>query len=574
MGNVTASKSISLLTRRKFGEVLLDMNLLTQEQIDSAILKSSAKRLRLGEFLMQENLLTPVDIAKALAAQYEIEYVDLNEIQIHPEAWKLLPEKIARGFTLLPVDLKDGVLTLTTNDPVQILKLENLKNQLPGSVLLKVSTKEQIEAALNRTYRDDHHSVDRIVRHLSSKKPTEKNAPPKLTAVQTSAKDSTPSVEALVNRFLERAILDRGSDIHIDPSEEKVRVRVRIDGILHELYAYPPDLHLSVISRIKVLSNLDISEKRHPQDGGFRYHHKDNPVDIRVSTLPTAFGEKMVLRLLDKNMMKGSLHGIGMSPEMEIEIQDLLERPHGMVFITGPTGSGKTTTLYSMLNQINNIEKNVITVEDPIEFKFDSINQVQVNEKAGLSFAGLLRNILRQDPDVVMIGEVRDQETADLAVRAALTGHLVLSTIHTNDAVSTPTRLMDMGIEPFLLASGLSAVLAQRLVRVLCTHCRKRTELTQKDIELLGNTTLQPGVPIYEPGGCDKCFQSGYLSRIALFELVRVDDFVKKTIIEKRPEHEVLRHLMDNGFVSMRQDGVIKVLKGITSVDEVLRATL
>jgi type II secretory ATPase GspE/PulE/Tfp pilus assembly ATPase PilB-like protein len=297
-------------------------------------------------------------------------------------------------------------------------------------------------------------------------------------------------------------------------------------------------------------------------------------VDIRVSTLPTAYGEKLVLRLLDKEKMKGTLSQIGMSPEIESEVQTLLQRPHGIIFITGPTGSGKTTTLYSMLNQINAIEKNIITVEDPIEFKFDVINQVQVNEKAGLSFAGLLRNILRQDPDIVMIGEVRDQETADLAIRAALTGHLVLSTIHTNDAVSTPTRLMDMGIEPFLLASGLSAVLAQRLVRMLCPHCRKKVPLSESDAKILGTKFLIAGTPVFEPVGCEKCLHSGYQNRIALFELMRVDDFVRRAFIERKPESEILEHILNHGFISMRQDGVFKIVAGITSIEEVLKATL
>jgi type IV pilus assembly protein PilB len=572
MGIPAESNSFSLTTHRKFGDVLLDLNLLTQEQIDSALERSNEKRMRLGDLLVAEGVLNEEQIARVLAVQYEIPFLNLEEITLDPDLSRHLPERIARTFTILPVGHENGRLTLTTHDPIQFLKLENLKKILPQEIEFKTSPRSQIDAAINRIYSDEH-SVDKIVKHLARKQSTKRTSPA-LASVVGTYKDAAPSIESLVNKFIGRALIDRASDIHIDPAEEKVRVRGRIDGVLHELYSYPPELHQSVASRIKVLSNLDISERRQPQDGGFHHSEGSRPVDIRVSTLPTTYGEKLVLRLLDKEKMKGTLSQMGMSPEIESEVQTLLQRPHGIIFITGPTGSGKTTTLYSMLHQINAIEKNIITVEDPIEFKFDVINQVQVNEKAGLTFAGLLRNILRQDPDVVMIGEVRDQETADLAIRAALTGHLVLSTIHTNDAVSTPTRLMDMGIEPFLLASGLSAVLAQRLVRVLCTHCRKKVPLSESDARMLGAKFLKAGTPVFEPTGCEKCLHSGYHNRIALFELMLVDDFVKRAFVERKTEGEILEHIRNQGFLSMRQDGVEKILAGTTSVEEVLKATL
>ena len=573
MGKPLETKATHLASHRKFGDVLLDMKLLTTEEIDAAVARGSIKKMRLGDLLISEGLITPIDLAKVLAAQYELEFLDLDTIALKAELSKIVPEKLARNFLLVPVEFKDGVITLATHDPIQLIKLENLKSRLPGQILLKVSPKSQIESALNRVYTTDQ-SVDKIVKHLA-KRQVEKKPPSNVIAGgMANFKDAAPSIESLVNKFIERAIIDRASDIHIDPAEEKVRVRIRIDGILHELYSFPLELQLSVASRIKVLAHLDISEKRHPQDGGFHHPHGPRPIDIRVSTLPTVHGEKIVLRLLDKNKMKGTLAQIGMGSEIVEEIQGLLHRPYGIMLITGPTGSGKTTTLYSMLNQINGIEKNIITVEDPVEYKFDVINQVQVNEKAGLSFADLLRNILRQDPDVVMIGEVRDQETADIAVRAALTGHLVLSTIHTNDAVSTPTRLIDMGIEPFLLTSALSAVLAQRLVRVLCNHCKKKVPLTEEDRRLLGTTALEAGTLVFEPSGCEKCLHSGYQNRIALFELMVVDEFVRRAIIERKPDDEIYKYLAQNGFVNMRQDGVCKIAAGITSVEEVLKATL
>jgi type IV pilus assembly protein PilB len=557
---------------KKLGEILVEMNLLSQEQVDLAVERGVSKRMRLGDLLVSEGVLSPADLAKALAAQYDLEFIDLDITPLSRDASKILPEKMARNFLLLPLESKNGQVVLVTYDPIILVRLDNLKTFIKDPIQLKVSTKQQIEKALDKVYTYEQ-SVDKIVRHLARKSGERK----KSTVIQNAiadAKNSTPSIEALVNKFIERATLDRASDIHIDPSEESVRVRIRIDGVLHELYQYPQELHASVVSRLKVLAQLDISEKRNPQDGRFQYFSKDHNIDIRVSTLPTVRGEKLVMRLLDKDKMKGNLSQIGMGSEVEDQIKSLLQRPYGMIFITGPTGSGKTTTLYAMLNLINGVEKNIITVEDPVEYKFDVINQVQVNEKAGLNFAGLLRNILRQDPDVLMIGEVRDQETADIAIRSALTGHLVLSTLHTNDAVSTPNRLVDMGIEPFLISSAMVAVLAQRLVRVLCPHCKQRVELTEEDVQLLGSSSLQPGTPVFGPVGCERCLNSGYLSRVAIFELMLIDDQIRRMIIERKSEVDITKHMKENGFISMRMDGIYKLVAGITSVEEVLKATL
>jgi type IV pilus assembly protein PilB len=463
-----------------------------------------------------------------------------------------------------------------TPDPVELGKLGNLEERFKASVLIKISTAAQIDAALNRLYQDSS-SIDRIISHLSQKHQAQKLERQRKDAVpltSTTTGKEEFSIENLVNTFIEKAMQDRASDIHLDPTEKKVRVRNRIDGVLHELYSYPAEIHSTVVSRLKVLAQLDISEKRHPQDGSFQHSRGAITLDIRTSTLPTVYGEKVVLRLLDKEKMKSSLGSIGMSPQMEKEVLQLLQRPYGIIFMTGPTGSGKTTTLYSMLNLIDGTENNIITVEDPVEYKFDVINQVQVNEKAGLNFSSLLRSILRQDPDVVMVGEVRDQETADLAVRAALTGHLVLTTIHTNDSVSTPTRLIDMKIEPFLLASGLTAVLAQRLVRVLCTHCKQAVVVTQEDADLIDSPLIQAGNKVYGPKGCAHCLNTGYLNRIALFELITVNDQIRRMISDHYSEIELKKHLLENGFTTMRQDGINKVLAGVTSLDEVLKATL
>ena len=578
MDESAKTRDVNLVPSKKLGEILIAMGLCTSEQLVFAEARAINKKMRIGELLLSEGALTSHDLATALAVQHGLEYIDLSTYAINKENSKLLSEKTARAYKLLPLEAKNGVITLVTFDPISLVKLGDLKKRLNADIVIKISTETQIDSALNKMYSGES-SVDRIIKHLSKKHEEQKielkqKDITNLGTLNTTGKDQNFSIESLVNTFIEKAMLDRASDIHLDPTEKKVRVRVRVDGVLHELYSYPIEIHANVVSRLKVLAQLDISEKRQPQDGSFQYIRNTLTTDIRTSTLPTVYGEKVVLRLLNKEKMRSTLAAIGMSPQMEGEVMTLLQRPYGILFMTGPTGSGKTTTLYSMLNLIDGVENNIITVEDPVEYKFDIINQVQVNEKAGLNFSSLLRNILRQDPDVVMVGEVRDQETADLAVRAALTGHLVLTTIHTNDAVSTPTRLIDMKVEPFLLASGLIAVLAQRLVRVLCPHCKQKVEITKEDVELLGSDSLHEGDTAYGPQGCDHCLQTGYLNRIALFELMTVNDQVRQFITENYSEVEMKKYLAKNGFITMRQDGVNKIIAGITSVDEVLKATI
>ena len=572
------TREVDLVTNTKLGDILVTMGLCTSEQLAFAEARAINKKMRIGELLLSEGAINDQDLAKALSTQHGLEYIDLSKVKVSSETSKIIPEKMARTYKLLPLESKNGVVTLVTFDPISLVKLGNIIDRINATIVFKIATEAQINTALNKVYVEAS-SIDRIIKHLSKKHEEQKleQKSKDITTLGTTSspgKDHSFSIETLVNTFIEKGMHDRASDIHLDPTEKKVRVRVRVDGVLHELYSYPIEIHNNVVSRLKVLAQLDISEKRQPQDGSFQYVKNAQSTDIRTSTLPTVYGEKVVLRLLNKEKMTSSLASIGMNSDMESEVMNLLQRPYGIIFMTGPTGSGKTTTLYSMLNLIDGVENNIITVEDPVEYKFDVINQVQVNEKAGLNFSSLLRNILRQDPDVVMVGEVRDQETADLAVRAALTGHLVLTTIHTNDSVSTPTRLIDMKVEPFLLASGLIAVLAQRLVRVLCPQCKQKVNLTKEDIDLLGSDSLSETDVVYGPKGCDHCLNTGYLNRIGLFELLTVNDQARHFITDDYSEIEMKAHLMKNGFITMRQDGVNKILAGITSVDEVLKATI
>jgi len=560
--------------KKPLGTVLLEMGLLNPEQLALSLKRADAKKMRFGDFVVQEGLVTEVDIAKALARQHEIEYRDLTGFVVSPEALKILPEKVVRRFLILPIELRQGTLVLAVNNPIDVEMLDLVGRVLKMPIHLNISPRPQLMDVIESAF-EGKTAVDTLVQNLRRQEAKGKPGRPPLpnTLRLEPAAPGEASIEALVNRFLEQGVRELASDIHIDPAAEGSRVRMRIDGILHEMHRYPAELHNAIISRMKVLSGLDIAEKRNAQDGRFQYQFLNHEVDVRISMVPTIRGEKAVLRLLNKRKQTLGLEEVGMSPELVAHISELVARPYGIVFVTGPTGSGKTTSLYSMLHTLNGVERNIVTVEDPVEFTFDLINQIQVNEKAGVTFPSILRNILRQDPDVMMIGEVRDAETAQIAVQAALTGHLVLSTLHTNGAVSAISRLIDMKIEPFLLSSSLLAVLAQRLVRRLCLGCRKPKVADARDSLALGEALLPVGTPIFEAGACDKCHQSGYRGRIPIFELMRIDEWLHTAINERKSEVEMLAHLRDTGFRNLREDGVRRIREGLSTVDEVLRAT-
>jgi type IV pilus assembly protein PilB len=568
-----SSSSTQILSKKYLGEVLVELGFVTQAQVDEAIQQGVVKRMRMGELLLSEQKISEEQLAKALAIQYGLEFVELTDTQLDPNAVKTVPEKVIRNSLILPYKIVGGSLVFAVYDPIQFVKFESFRKTLNMPSIVQVTTKTQLLTAFDRAFADSQ-SVEKLVAHLAKKQGIQnKIATTGLMAPIADKTNKEPSVEGLCNKVIDHAIADRASDIHVDPSEGRVRVRYRIDGMLHDIHTYPLEVHPTIVSRLKVLAGLDISEKRAAQDGRFLHSNGEKSVDIRISTLPTIRGEKIVLRLLDHEKVKQSFSGIGMATEVAAEVNRLIYKPYGLILVTGPTGSGKSTTLYTLLNQIRNEDKNIITVEDPVEFRFDGVNQVQVNEKAGVSFASVLRNILRQDPDVIMVGEIRDRETADIAVRAALTGHLVISTLHTNDSVSTPTRLLDMGIEPFLLSAALLAVISQRLVRVVCSECRGRTQITESDLSLLGSKALAVGSAIYKPVGCEKCHFSGYRNRLALFELMSVDETIQRLIVERRPQGEITAYLHQNGFINLRQDGIVKIAAGLTTVDEILRAT-
>jgi type II secretory ATPase GspE/PulE/Tfp pilus assembly ATPase PilB-like protein len=391
---------------------------------------------------------------------------------------------------------------------------------------------------------------------------------------EDSSREKRFTIEALLNKLLEQALEKKASDIHIEPQQEQVRIRQRIDGILHEVQVLTIAIYPSLISRVKILGGMDIAEKRQPQDGHFQMKVGQRDVDFRVSTLPTVNGEKAVIRILDKNAQKADLAEIGMNADILVGVNRLLSKPHGVILVTGPTGSGKTTTVYSMIRKINDLTQNIITIEDPVEFQIENVNQVQVNPKAGVLFSNTLRSVLRQDPDVIMVGEIRDKETAEIAVRASLTGHLVISTLHTNNSAGTLSRLVEMGIEPFLVSSSLLGIISQRLVRKLCRHCKEPTTVTEEERELLGSKFVAENAQVFKAKGCSRCNDIGFKGRVGIFELLIPDAGIRKLINSGQVDEPIHTYLWNNHFHSMRMDGVDKVMEGITSVDEVLKETL
>ncbi len=490
------------------------------------------------------------------------------------ESWtREVPIAFARRHRCLPVAEEDGRLVVALADPADLGALHDLRVLLGRPLRPVLVPPEAVDQAINRVYERGSDRAEEIIEELADggldSLAQELEEPRDLL----DAADEAPVIR-LVNGILSQAVKDRASDIHIEPYEREIQIRYRIDGVLYPVLTPPKSLHAPITSRIKVMAGLDIAEKRLPQDGRIRIKIAGKDIDIRVSVLPTAFGERVVLRLLDKSSVLLDLEDLGLEGERLELFKRLIHRPHGILLVTGPTGSGKTTTLYAALSRINSRDINIITVEDPIEYQLPGIGQIQVNPKIDLTFAAGLRSILRQDPDVIMVGEIRDAETAEIAIQASLTGHLVFSTLHTNDAAGAMTRLVEMGVEPFLVSSSILAVLAQRLVRVLCTACREPYEPPAEALAELGiRPELLGGRPLYRPRGCPRCRHTGYRGRTGIYELLLVDDAVRELIMSGANSVTIKEAARRNGMVTLREDGAAKVLRGLTSPEEVLRVT-
>lgn len=554
------------------GGLLLKSGLINEEQLANAVQvqKESNHQKRLGEILVQSKIITEAQLLEILAKQLQIPFVrSINDREIPEDLIKKVPTRFAKKFHILPIGYKDDAVVVVSSDPLNTTVADDIRLLLEKPIKIAAAASSVIMEAINRSY-DRASTADSAIEDLGQGVIDD-------TALQEpvdllDSEDEAPIIR-LVNSLLFRAVKDRASDIHVEPYEREVAVRFRIDGNLYDILKIPKRLQNSVGSRIKLLGSLNIAEKRLPQDGRIRIKIAGKDVDLRLSTVPTAHGERIVLRLLDKSAVVLDLKNLGFEPAMLKQMEELVMKPFGIVLVTGPTGSGKTTTLYGALTKINREDINIITVEDPIEYQLAGVGQIQVNEKIGLTFANGLRSILRQDPDVILIGEIRDRETAEIAVQASLTGHLVLSSIHTNDASSSITRLVDMGVEPFLVSTSIIGILAQRLVRRVCTHCRVPHQATAAELARLGLEKIPSTAQVFRGVGCEYCYHTGYSGRVGIYELLPIDEELRGVILKSADAVSLRRAAIARGFKPMRYDGLNKILQGVTTIEEVLATT-
>ncbi|CAM5778200.1 GspE/PulE family protein [Cellulomonas persica] len=554
---------------KQLGEILLEEGLVTEAQLLSALDEQMTAGSSLGRTLVELGMLTEGQLVQALAAQVGMPFVDLDEYPVDRAALAMVPGGICRRYTVLPVAIENGVLVLATADPGNVLAVDDVRSVSGMQVQPVVATYDNVLRAIDRFVRADDEMED--LSNAFEESQAEAEAAD-LARMGDFVEDDAPIVR-YVNLLVTQAITDRASDIHIEPTEHDLRVRYRIDGVLHETQRSPKNITGGVISRVKIMSDIDIAEKRKPQDGRMSVMHNGRKIDLRVATLPTVWGEKIVMRILDNSTASLDLRDLSFLNENYATYKESYSKPYGMILVTGPTGSGKSTTLYATLNAVSKPDINVITVEDPVEYRLAGINQVQVNPKAGLTFAAALRSILRSDPDVVLLGEIRDHETAQIAVEAALTGHLVLSTLHTNDAPSAVTRLTEMGIEPFLVGSALDCVVAQRLARRLCPKCKVPYQPSVDEM-IAARFPWVDGEPIpelFRPGGCTACSKTGYKGRLALHEVMRVTEEIERHAVAHSSSAEIAATAVKQGMISLRNDGWQKVAMGQTSIEEILR---
>ena len=553
---------------KQLGDILLDEGLVTEAQLTTALDEQSARGESLGRVLVEIGMLTEAQLVQALARQVGMEYVELTDYPVDRTAVALVPGAVCRRHTVLPIAVEDGMLVMAMSNPGNVVAVDDARAISGMVVRPMVATREDLLAAIDRYCRADE-EIDDLA---SAFEETQAEGDLDLSKVGDSIEDDAPIVR-FVNILVTQAIQDRASDIHIEPAESDLRVRYRIDGVLHEMQRAPKQIQSGVISRLKIMADIDIAERRKPQDGRMSVTHNGRKIDLRVATLPGVWGEKVVMRILDNSTASLDLRELSFLDDNFQMFHDSYTKPYGMILVTGPTGSGKSTTLYATLNAVSRTEINVITVEDPVEYRLAGINQVQVNPKAGLTFASALRSILRSDPDVVLVGEIRDHETAQIAIEAALTGHLVLSTLHTNDAPSAVTRLIEMGIEPFLVGSALDCVVAQRLARRLCPKCKEAYQPSEVEM-IAARFPWSPGEEIptlYRPAGCSSCSRTGYKGRMAIHEVMRVTEEIERHAVAHSSAADIARTAREQGMITLRDDGWTKVLLGDTSVEEVLR---
>lgn len=568
--------------KKSFGEFLVDLGVLTPEQLKKAVQEQRQGGERLEQTLARRGYAKEEVIYQCLADYFNLPYVDLDTYLIDDKIVKTISDDLARRHTLIPLFKIGTTLTVAMDNPLNIVAVDEVRNRIKTDVEIAISTEKKIKKAIEQYYGVGAAAVESALRQnaaLNSTEPSKESAEYRKTYdLQGKEPLVGPLESAPAARMFDlvtmQAIRDRASDIHFEPDEKSLRVRFRIDGFLFESMTLPKAAHPAITARIKILAEMDITETRLPQDGNFNIRMDNRGFEIRVSTFPTIYGENVVLRILDQTSPLLTLEDLGFSDEMLTQFKQLLRKTTGMILVTGPTGSGKTTTLYGSLNMINSVDKNIITIEDPVEYRLSLIRQTQINPKAGITFAAGLRSILRQDPDVIMVGEIRDLDTSEIAIQAALTGHLVLSTLHTNDAPEAITRLLDIGVEPYLISSSVIGVLAQRLVRAICPHCKTPASPDEQVLKEMADhiSSLKEPLAFSRGKGCKQCKQSGYLGRIGIYELLTVNEQIKRLIAEKVSPQELRQVARETtGLKSLREDGLLKVLKGLTTRDEVDR---
>jgi len=555
-------------------QILIDGDLVTEEQLEHAVAIQKERGGRLSEILAQEGYITESELMVTLSEHLGIPPINLAKIKIPEHVVSLISKQLARFYQAVPVSRVGNTLTVAMADPLNVFALDDLKLMTGMDVQPVISNPRDVTEKLQDIYAPKP-GLDALLSDQAADEQIEVTQEEEIDVDSLLEATGDTSIIKVVNVLLVQAIQEGASDIHIEPFDKETRVRYRIDGVLYERTAPPKHMHAALVSRIKIMATLDIAERRHPQDGRFRIKLLGREVDFRVSVLPVAFGEKVVLRILDKSALALDISHLGFNDEALSRFREAIARPYGMVLVTGPTGSGKTTTLYSALSEINQPDVCLVTVEDPIEYQLHGINQVQVNSEIGFTFAAGLRSILRQDPDVVMVGEIRDHETADIAVKAALTGHLVFSTLHTNDAAGAVTRLADMGVEPFLISSSVLLVQAQRLVRRVCKNCRHEIEIEPDVLRRAQVRWPQGEAPpkFFAGKGCSKCSGSGYAGRCSVMEVLRVNETIRSLVIKRETAAQIKQAAIADGMCTMRMDAIDKAKQGITSFEEVLRVT-
>ncbi|WP_226677434.1 GspE/PulE family protein [Mesobacillus jeotgali] len=548
-------------TRKRLGDLLVETGLIKAEQLQDT-LANKAESQKLGDALLQQGLITEQQLIEVLEFQLGIPHISLYRYPFDTKLLTLIPKDLAKRNLVIPLKKEGDKLFVAMADPMDFITVDDLRLSTGFHVETAIATKDDILRAINKYY-DSNEGFEDLL---------ELNAPMETIKEETLNEADSPIIR-LVNQLLSNASTSKASDIHIDPQETKVIIRYRVDGILRVERVLPKHMQNVLIARIKIMANLDITENRIPQDGRMKVNIDFHPVDLRVSTMPTVFGEKVVMRILDLGSSLNDVEKLGFNQHNLERFKNMISRPNGIVLITGPTGSGKSSTLYAALNKLNSEEVNIITIEDPVEYQLEGINQIQVNTNVGMTFAAGLRSILRQDPDIIMVGEIRDKETVEVSVRASLTGHLVLSTIHTNDALSSITRMIDMGVEPFLVASSLSGIVAQRLVRRVCRDCAEVHEPTKREIDIFLKRDIQID-RVWRGSGCSSCNMTGYRGRIAIHEVLQIDGELRRAIMNEEPINVLREIAVSNKTIFLIDDGLLKVKQGLTTTEEVLRVAI